>query len=110
MEEAVLTHVIYVANTPGLEEMLAEESRPVLERQKKLLEAQGVKVTVEMPFGLTAHTLDETAEKHDVSGILIGSHGKGILQAATLGVVPRGAGRPSRSGTGARAGMTKRNG
>lgn len=87
MEEAVLTHVIYVANTPGLEEMLAEEARPVLERQKKVLEDQRIRVTVEMPFGLPAHTLSETAEKHDVSAILIGSHGKGILQAATLGSV-----------------------
>ena len=87
MEEAILTHVIYVANTPGLEEMLAEEARPVLERQKKILEDQGIGVTVEMPFGLPVHTLNETAEKHDVSAILIGSHGKGILQTATLGSV-----------------------
>lgn len=87
LEEVVLTHVIYVANTPGLEEMLAEEARPVLDRQKKVLEDQGIHVTVEMPFGLPAHTLDETAEKHDVSAILIGSHGKGIIQAATLGSV-----------------------
>ena len=87
MEVVVLTHVIYVANTPGLEEMLTEEARPVLERQKETLEAQGVKVIVEMPFGLPAQTLNGTAEKHDVSAILIGSHGKGILQAATLGSV-----------------------
>lgn len=87
MEEVILTHVIYVANTPGLEEMLAEEARPALERQKKTLEDQGIRVIVEMPFGLPAHTLIETAEKHDVSAILIGSHGKGIIQAATLGSV-----------------------
>ena len=87
MEEVILTHVIYVANTPGLEEMLIEEARPVLERQKEALEARGVKATVEMPFGLPAHTLNETAEKHDVSAIVIGSHGKGILQATTLGSV-----------------------
>lgn len=87
MKEAILTHVIYVANTPGLEEMLAEEARPSIERQKKVLEDQGIVVTVEMPFGLPAHTLNETAERHDVSAILIGSHGKGILQAATLGSV-----------------------
>ena len=87
LEEAILTHVIYVANTPGLEVMLADEARPILERQKKILEDQGIRVTVEMPFGLPAHTLDETAEKHDVSAILIGSHGKGILQTATLGSV-----------------------
>jgi len=36
MKEVALTHVIYVANTPGLEEMLAEDARPILERQKKL--------------------------------------------------------------------------
>lgn len=87
MEEVILTHVIYVANTTGLEEMLTEEARPVLERQKEALEAKGVKVTVELPFGLPAHTLNETAEKHDVSAIVIGSHGKGILQATTLGSV-----------------------
>lgn len=87
LEEAVLTHVIYVANTPGLEEMLAEEARPAIERQKKILEDQGIRVIVEMPFGLPAHTLNETAERHDVSAILIGSHGKGILQSATLGSV-----------------------
>lgn len=87
MEEVILTHVIYVANTPGLEVMLAEEARPFLDRQKKMLENQGVRVTVEMPYGIPAHTLNETAERYDVSAILIGSHGKGILQAATLGSV-----------------------
>jgi nucleotide-binding universal stress UspA family protein len=87
LEEVVLTHVIYVANTPGLEEMMTEEAKPLLERQKKILEDQGIRVIMEVPFGLPAHTLNETAEKHDVSAILIGSHGKGILQATTLGSV-----------------------
>ena len=87
LEEVVLTYVIYVANTPGLEEMLAEEARPILERQKKILEDQGIRAIVEMPLGLPARTLNESAEKHDVSAILIGSHGKGIVQAATLGSV-----------------------
>jgi nucleotide-binding universal stress UspA family protein len=86
-EEVVLTHVIYVVNTPGLDEILAEEARPVLERQKNRLEEQGVKVTVEMPLGQPARTLNETAERHDVCAILIGSHGKGIVQEATLGSV-----------------------
>jgi len=38
-----------------------------------------------MPFGVPVHTLNEVAERHNVSAILIGSHGKGILQAATIG-------------------------
>ena len=85
--KVVLTHVIYASNTSGLKEMLAEEARPVLDRQKTALEEQGIKVTVEMLFGQPADNLDDTAEKNDVSAILIGSHGKGILQAATLGSV-----------------------
>jgi nucleotide-binding universal stress UspA family protein len=87
VKEAVLAHVLYVANTPGLEEGLAAEAAPHLERQKELLEAQGLKVSVEMPVGLPARTLAELAERQDVSLVLIGSHGKGILRAATLGSV-----------------------
>ncbi|NVN93524.1 MAG: universal stress protein [Desulfuromonadales bacterium] len=87
MQEVVLTHAMYLAKTPGLEEYFVDEARSTLERQKKSLEEQGVSVIVEMPFGLTSHAIDETAEKHDVSAIFIGSHGKGILQAATLGSV-----------------------
>ena len=87
MKEVVLAHVIYVVNTPGLEERLAAEARPGLERQKEILEDQGIRVTAAMPFGLPAHALADTAEEHDVSATLIGSHGKGVLQAATLGSV-----------------------
>jgi nucleotide-binding universal stress UspA family protein len=86
-EEVILTHVIQLVITPGLEDMLAQDGKPVLERQKKTLEEHGVKVTLEMPIGLPAETLAEIAEKHDVSAILIGSQGKGIIQAATLGSV-----------------------
>ena len=87
MEEVVLTHVIYVANTTGLEERLAEEAGPVIERQKMILEDQGIRVTAEMPVGLPAHTLVDSAEKHDVSAILIGSHRRGILRAVARGSV-----------------------
>jgi nucleotide-binding universal stress UspA family protein len=87
LEQAVLAHVIYVANTPGLEERLAVEAAPHLERQKALLEEQGLKVIVEAPVGLPAHTLADLAERHDVSLVLIGSHGKGMLRAAALGSV-----------------------
>jgi len=87
LEEVVLAHVIYVANTPGLEEMLAEEARPGLERQQKFLKEKGLKVVVEMPFGKPAHTLHDTAEKQDVSAILIGSHGKSLAKDLLLGSV-----------------------
>lgn len=87
LEEALLAHVIYVANTPSLEVMLAEEAAPALERQKKLLEDQRISVFLEMPTGIPSYTLNELAEKHDVSLIVIGSHGGGILRRAVLGSV-----------------------
>ena len=87
LEEIVLAHVIYVANTPGLEVMLEEDARPFLEQQKANLEAHGFRVTIEMPFGLPAHTLAETAENHDVDLIMIGSHGRSIIGEAVLGSV-----------------------
>ena len=84
--EIILSHVIQPTGAPG-EEMLAEDARQALERQKNALEEQGMKVTVELPFGQPAVTLDETAERHEVCAVLIGSHGKGMVQAATLGSV-----------------------
>ena len=87
MEEVILAHVIYVKNTPGLEERLTEEARPVITGQRTVLEAQGLKVVVELPCGLPVHTLNDVAERHDVSFILIGSHGKGRLQGAALGSI-----------------------
>lgn len=86
-EEVILTHVFHVVPPPGLEDLLVQDGKQILEQQKKTLVAQGVKVTVEMPVGLPAEKLAEIAEKHDVSAILIGSQGKGIIQAATLGSV-----------------------
>ena len=86
-EEVVLIHVIHVADTPGLDDLLIEDVGLGLERQKSALEGMGMKVTLEMPFGVPAHSIEESAARHDVSAILIGSHGKGMLQAATLGSV-----------------------
>ncbi|MBE0602048.1 MAG: universal stress protein, partial [Deltaproteobacteria bacterium] len=87
LEEAVLAYVIYVANTPGLEEMLAEAARPGLERQRKILTEQGVKVVVEMPFGKPARTLNDIAVNHDVSVILIGTRGESLAKGILLGSV-----------------------
>ncbi len=84
IEEAILAHVIYVANTPGLEKMLAEQARPEMERQKSLLEKSGLKVTIEMPLGVPAPALHSLAEKHDVSVIVIGTHGRGVTESIVL--------------------------
>jgi nucleotide-binding universal stress UspA family protein len=87
MEEVVLTHVRFMSTAPGVEEILSEESSPALQGQRSYLEERGMRVSVEMPCGLPSQGIVDVAEKHDVSAILIGSHGKGILQSAALGSV-----------------------
>ena len=87
LEEVILTHVTFLSTTPGIEELLTAETSPTLQRQKNFLVERGVRVSVEIPCGLPSRAIAETAEQHDVSAILIGSHGKGILQSALLGSV-----------------------
>lgn len=80
LEEIVLAHIIYVANTPGLEDMLEAEARPQLERQEQQLKTHGIQVTTELVFGVPARELDILAEKHGASMILIGSRGRSLVK------------------------------
>jgi nucleotide-binding universal stress UspA family protein len=78
MKQAVLAHVVYVANTPGLEDMLMEKAKPRLEHQKSLLVEQGIKVATVQELGIPADDLSDLAEWHDVAAILISSRGLGL--------------------------------
>ncbi|WP_305041018.1 universal stress protein [Geoalkalibacter sp.] len=80
LKEAVLAHVIYVANTPGLEDRLMDEVRPQIARQQRLLEEQGIKVTPELRYGVPARELDTLAEQHGANWILIGSRGRSLVK------------------------------
>lgn len=86
-KEVVLAHVVTVTGAEGLGEMLLLDVAPRMERQKEMLESQGLTVVVETPLGDPASVLEELAESHDVSAILIGAHGKGLIQAMALGSV-----------------------
>ena len=87
LEEVFLAHVIHVANTPGLEELLRQTYEPLLDQQSERLEAAGLKVTAEMPTGIPAVVLSDLAEKHDASAIVVGSHGRSLLGRVLLGSV-----------------------
>jgi nucleotide-binding universal stress UspA family protein len=89
-EEVVLAHVIYVANTPGLDGMLTAQARPEMDRWKKILEDAGLAVAIEMPLGLPDHALNDLAEANDVSLIVIGTHGRGLAESIVLGGVALG--------------------
>jgi nucleotide-binding universal stress UspA family protein len=87
VKEIILAHIIEMPITPGLEDRLAAAAKPDLEKQKAFLEDQGIKVIIEISFGVPPHVLNELAEKHDVSVILIGSHGRGVTSSVALGSV-----------------------
>jgi nucleotide-binding universal stress UspA family protein len=91
MEEVVLAHVLPEFNVAGYDQVLVREMRPILEKQKAVLEQVGIEATIDMQFGIDpARSLRDLAEKHAVSAIFIGSHGKGILRSALLGSVTAG--------------------
>jgi nucleotide-binding universal stress UspA family protein len=85
----ILTHVITLKFLMGMEGRLTAEAWPMLERQAAQLEAQGLKVTMEMPSGLPAHALQEVARCCGADLIVVGSHGKreGILGSVGSAIV-----------------------
>ncbi|MFH7326267.1 universal stress protein [Desulfurivibrio sp. C05AmB] len=82
LKQVVLAHVIYVANTPGLDEILLDEASPQMEQQKKRLEAEDLKVDTELAVGIAAPVLEALATSHRVDAILIGSRGRGLAKSA----------------------------
>lgn len=86
-KEVILAHIIEAITPHALEGMLVAQARPEMERQQKRLEEAGLAVTLAMPRGTPAQALHELAEGHDVSAIVIGSHGRGLPQTIALGSV-----------------------
>ncbi|TGU70507.1 universal stress protein [Geomonas terrae] len=85
-KDIVLLHVVEsVAASAGT--LLSSEAEGAFRRQKELLEEHGINVAAEVLHGVPASVLDAAAEKHDVRGIVIGSHSKAVIALATLGSV-----------------------
>jgi len=90
LEEVILTHVVYVAHTVGLKEVLIEQAEPELARQKELLESQGIRVRTEALLGVPAHALADRADQEDASAIVMGSHSRSLLHGLLAGSVSLG--------------------
>ena len=85
--QVILTHMITVKFMGGLEASLKAEAQPKIAAQKQQLEAQGLKVTVEMPMGLPAYSLNDVARRHGADLVVVGTHGKSLWREAVLGCV-----------------------
>ncbi len=83
--ELILTHVITVKFMGGMEASLRAEAEPKLAAQKESLERQGFDVSVELPQGLPAYSLNEVAQRYGANLIVLGSHGKSLWREAVLG-------------------------
>lgn len=88
-EEVVLAHILVDAPS-GLDGMLISQARPEMERQKHLLEEAGLRASITMETGIPAPSLNSLAEKEDVSLIIIGAQGRGLLESITLAGSPLG--------------------
>jgi len=100
VEKAILTHVLYSPHPGEMNATFVKETKtidknhdvvkkvmPVLEKQKAVLEEAGIEVDIELVYGYPARAINDLAEKHEVSAIVTGSHGKGIVKRATIGSV-----------------------
>lgn len=85
--EVVLAYVIYVKHTVGLAEVMQDEAAPGLEAQKKTLEAEGFRVSVETPVGVPGPTITRLAVERGCSLIVVGSHGHSMASDIALGSV-----------------------
>jgi nucleotide-binding universal stress UspA family protein len=84
-KQVILTYVISVKFMMGMEGLLQSTARPKLEAQQKQLEAQGLQVTVEIPMGLPAHSLNDLAARYCADLIVVGSHGQSLWREGVLG-------------------------
>ncbi len=83
--QVILTYVISVKFMAGMEGILQSTARPKLAAQQQQLEAQGLQVTVEIPMGLPADSLNEIACRYGADLIVVGSHGQSFWREGVLG-------------------------
>jgi len=84
-KEVILTYVISVKFMAGMEGILQSTARPKLEAQQQQLAAQGLHVTVEIPTGLPADSLNDIACRGGADLIVVGSHGQSLWREGVLG-------------------------
>lgn len=85
--EAVLVHVFNIRDVGTLADRLMEMAKPAFDRQKKLLEDMGYAVDARMVLGLPQIEINNQADEHDCSLVVIGSTGGSMVREIILGGV-----------------------
>lgn len=86
-EELILTHVITVKFIGGMGATIQAEAEPKLDAQKQQLENQGFRVSVEMPRGLPAYSLNDVTRRYNADLIVVGPQKTSRWQERVLGSV-----------------------
>lgn len=84
-EEIILTWVMEIGSAGGPTGKLKELHKQKLEEKAKEVETMGFKVTCEAPVGFPASEINQVAEDHKASLIVIGSRGKNRIREFFLG-------------------------
>ena len=79
----ILTHVATPGPSPGAEAEAEVES--YLKVQARQLATAGLEVILETPSGPPAQSLNQMAQRHDASLIVLGTHGKSLWRKGVLG-------------------------
>ena len=85
--QAVLIHCFNVRDVGTMANRLIELTKPLFERQKKMLQNLGFKVTAKMVLGLPQIEINRQADEHDCSLIVVGSTGHTVVGEILLGGV-----------------------
>lgn len=80
LRSAVLTHVVDIFS-PSVESQDSDGCDAAFQRQVQTLEKQDVTVSVDMPLGHAAFSLDEVSRRHEAGLIIVGSESTGWFGA-----------------------------
>ena len=72
-------------HSPGAEAEAGVEAESYLKVQARQLETAGLEVILETPSGPPAQSLNQVAQRHDASLIVLGTHGKSLWREGVLG-------------------------
>jgi nucleotide-binding universal stress UspA family protein len=85
LEEVILIHVVNIRSAGGNAAVLQKHNLQALSELKTDLEKQGFRASIRVPIGFPPHEIVDAANEEDVSLILLGAIGKGIIRRIFMG-------------------------